>query len=261
MPTQTISDLKSKMGPALPTMAFVLGSGLNVLTDRIVPHHVWHFAELPGLEGTAVEGHRGQLIYGSWAGRTVLVFAGRLHYYEGHPWETVTAPVRLAAALGVRNLVLTNAAGGVRPGFGPGTLMCLYHHLKWTQPRWWAKGVQKGDPIWYDYRLRDRLLDVAGSVGVPLEQGIYACLTGPSYETPAEIRALRHLGVDAVGMSTAMEAEEAYRLGMLTLAVSCITNAAAGLSGTPPHHDEVLAESRKSAGRLGDLLEGLLKVS
>lgn len=255
----TLEDVKRSLGPAPPETAFVLGSGLSLVAERVVSHHVWSFGELPGLVAPGVQGHQGQLIHGDWAGQPVLVFSGRLHYYEGHGWDTVTAPVRLAAHLGVKTLVLTNAAGGLRPGFRPGTLMCLYHHLKWTQPRWWAKGIQKGDPIWYDYRLRDRLLDIAVAQGVALEQGLYACLTGPSYETPAEIRALRHLGVDAVGMSTAMEAEAAYRLGLLTLAVSCITNAAAGLSDTPPHHEEVLAESKKAASRLGDLLEGFLR--
>jgi len=259
MPAVSHDDLTRQLATAPPKTAVVLGSGLSVLTDRLEVCHVWDFGELPGMVETGVQGHKGQLYHGIWAGRAVLVFAGRLHYYEGHDWDTVTAPIRLAANLGVRTLILTNAAGGLRAGFHPGTLMCLYHHLKWTQPRWWARGVHKGDPIWYDYRLRDRLLDIATSRGTPLEQGLYACLTGPSYETPAEIRALRHLGVDAVGMSTAMEAEAAYRLGLLTLAVSCITNIAAGLGETPPNHTEVLAESKKAASRLGDLLEEFLR--
>jgi purine-nucleoside phosphorylase len=210
------------------------------------------------LVATSVQGHRGQLIHGNWAGRPVLVFGGRIHSYEGHSATEVTAPIRLAAELGVKTLILTNAAGGLRTDFQPGMLMCLFHHLNATRPRWWARGGQKGDPVWYDYRLRDRLLEVAASLNIPLEQGIYACLTGPSYETPAEIRSLRTLGVDAVGMSTALEAEEAYRRGLLTIGISCITNVAAGLSDTPPHHEEVLIESRKAAQKLGDLLQAYL---
>jgi purine-nucleoside phosphorylase len=254
-----LNELRESLAVAPPSVAVVLGSGLSVLVDRVKPHQIWNFAELPGLVGTSVQGHRGQLVYGDWTDRPVLLFAGRIHLYEGHDRDAVTAPIRLAAELGVKTLVLTNAAGGLRTGFHPGTLMALYHHLNATRPRWWARGVQKGDPVWYDYRLRDRLLEVAASKHLPVEQGIYACLTGPSYETPAEIRALRQMGVDAVGMSTALEAEEAYRRGLLTLGISCITNVAAGLSDTPPHHEEVLVESRKAAHALGDLLEGFLK--
>ncbi|HQR09419.1 MAG TPA: purine-nucleoside phosphorylase [Gemmatales bacterium] len=240
-------------------MALVLGSGLSLLADRMQVLHSWSFDELPGLVTSSVQGHRGQLLYGTWAGVPILMFAGRIHYYEGHGWDAVLAPIRLAADLGIQKLILTNAAGGIRSGFKPGTLMLIEHHLKCTQPRWWAKGVQKGDPIWYDWQLNDKLLAVAAKLHIPLEKGIYACLTGPSYETPAEIRMLRTLGASAVGMSTALEAEAAYKRNILTVAISCITNIAAGLSETPPHHEEVLIESRLAADRLGRLIEGFLQ--
>jgi purine-nucleoside phosphorylase len=233
---------------------------LSAIADRVRVIQSWPFDELPGLVISSVAGHRGQLLYGVWAETPVLLFAGRIHYYEGHGWNAVTAPICLAADLGIQTLVLTNAAGGIRPGFRPGTLMCLFHHIKWTQPRWWARGIQKSDPIWYSYQLNDLLLESAFKAGIPLEQGIYGCLTGPSYETPAEIRALRTMGVDAVGMSTAIEAEEAYRQGMETVAISCITNVAAGLSDLPPTHEEVLAESKTAAQRVGDLLDGFLNL-
>ncbi|HQR43406.1 MAG TPA: purine-nucleoside phosphorylase, partial [Gemmatales bacterium] len=223
-----------------PRTAIVLGSGLSVLADRLEVLATWNYAELPGLVTSSVQGHRGQLLYGLWNQVPVLLFAGRIHYYEGHGWDAALSPIRLAADLGVQRLILTNAAGGIRKGFTPGTLMLLQHHLKCTQPRWWAKGVQKGDPIWYDYQLNDKMLAVAARLGIPLEEGMYACLTGPCYETPAEIRMLQTLGCAAVGMSTALEAEAAYKRNMLTIAISCITNVAAGLSETPPHHEEVL---------------------
>jgi purine-nucleoside phosphorylase len=261
MPHLHLADLQSQLRSTPPDTAIVLGSGLSGLTERLTIHETWNFAELPGLVIPCIQGHRGQLVHGTWAGRNVLVFAGRVHYYEGHSLPEVIAPIRLAAGLGIKTLILTNAAGGVREGFEPGTLMSLFHHLNATRARWWARGSQKGDPIWYDYRLRDRLLDTASRLGIPLEQGIYACLTGPSYETPAEIRALRTLGVDAVGMSTALEAEEAYRRGMLTVGISCITNIAAGVCPTPPHLEEVLVQSKKAAQKLGDLLEAYLAVN
>lgn len=255
----SLDQLRAAVASHPPHTAIVLGSGMSILADRMTVQHTWSFADLPGLIGSSVQGHRGQLLYGTWSDKPILLFAGRIHYYEGHGWNAVTAPIRLAADLGIQTLILTNAAGGIRPGFVPGTLMCLFHHLKWTQPRWWARGVQKNDPIWYSYLLNDKLIDCAKELGVFLEQGIYGCLTGPCYETPAEIRALKFMGVDAVGMSTALEAEEAYRRGILTVAISCITNIAAGLSDTPPHHEEVLIESKKAAQRLGDLVELFLK--
>lgn len=255
-----LSAVQQSLKQAPPRIALVLGSGLSVLSDRLDVKAAWNFGELPGLVASSVQGHRGQLLYGMWNSIPVLLFAGRIHYYEGHGWDATLAPVRLAANLGIERLILTNAAGGIREGFKPGTLMLIQHHLKCTQPRWWAKGVQKSDPIWYDYQLNDKVLQLAQSLSIPLEYGFYACLTGPSYETPAEIRMLRTLGIAAVGMSTALEAEEAYQRKIQTIAISCITNVGAGLSATPPHHEEVMAESQRAAHKLGDLLEGILKI-
>lgn len=255
-----LQQLQNALTPNSPHIAIILGSGLSLLADRLDIKAQWPFDALPGMVTSSVQGHRGQLLYGTWAGVPVLLFAGRIHYYEGNGWDAVLAPIKLAADLGIQKLILTNAAGGIRPGFKPGTLMLIEHHLKCTQPRWWAKGVQKGDPIWYDWQLNDKLLDVAAKLHIPLEKGIYACLTGPSYETPAEIRMLCTLGASAVGMSTALEAEAAYKRNILTVAISCITNIAAGLSETPPHHEEVLIESKKAAHKIGDLIEAFLPV-
>lgn len=260
MATLTLDDIHGTLRNVPPRTAIVLGSGLSGLADRLEVKATWAFGDLPGLVASSVQGHRGQLLYGLWKGVPVLLFAGRIHYYEGHGWDAALSPIRLAADLGIQQLILTNAAGGIRASFAPGTLMLLEHHLKCTQQRWWAKGVQKGDPIWYNYQLNDKMLAVAKSLNIPLEVGIYACLTGPCYETPAEIRMLKQLGCSAVGMSTALEAEEAYKRNMLTIAISCITNVAAGLSDVKPHHEEVLIESKKAAEKIGDLIEGYLLV-
>lgn len=258
MPTHSLDTLHTVLAAHPPQTAMVLGSGIGLLAQRVQELHSWPYADLPGLTAPGVQGHAGKLLHGLWAGVPVLLFCGRLHYYEGHSWEETTAPIRLAASLGVKRLILTNAAGGIRADLQPGSLMLLFHHLRWTQPYFWRRGVQKSDPIWYSDRLNQLFKDAATEQGIPLTHGIYCQLTGPSYETPAEIRALRSVGADAAGMSTAMEAEQAHTLGLECAAISVITNAAAGLSDTPPNHEEVIVESRKAADRLANLMERFL---
>jgi purine-nucleoside phosphorylase len=258
MPAVTLDLLRSHLTDQPPRTALILGSGIGLLAERVTPLHEWSYADLPGLTATGVQGHAGKLLHGLWAGVPVLLFCGRLHYYEGHSWEETTATVRLAHGLGVQRLLLTNAAGGIRADLQPGSLMLLFHHLRWTQPYFWRRGVQKSDPIWYSDRLNQVFQDVAAELSIVLTQGIYCQLTGPSYETPAEIRALRAVGADAAGMSTASEAEQAYALGMECAALSCITNVAAGLCDNPPNHEEVMAESRKAADKIANLIERFL---
>jgi purine-nucleoside phosphorylase len=236
--------------------AVVLGSGMGQTLASLSRDLSVAFADLPDLAETTVPGHRGCLGVGDWQGRRVLVFEGRLHHYEGHPWQRVVQPVRIARALGARVLLLTNAAGGIRDDLLPGTLMLLRDHIEWTRPDCW-KLPQRPSP--YSAGLSQRLQQAAAGLGAPLPQGVYAAVTGPSYETPAEIRALRAWGADAVGMSTAREAQAACDLGMECAAVSLITNRAAGLSSGPIHHDEVLATAAAAAGRLVQLLEGFLR--
>lgn len=259
MPSLTLDRLRQEIAAQPPRTALVLGSGIGLLAQRVKELQSWSYADLPGLTAPGVQGHAGKLLYGLWAGVPVLLFCGRLHYYEGHTWEETTAPIRLAAALGVQRLVLTNAAGGIRADLQPGSLMLLFHHLRWTKPYFWRRGVQKSDPIWYSDRLNDLFKDAATDLGFTLTHGIYCQMTGPSYETPAEIRALKSVGADAVGMSTASEAEQAYALNLECVGLSCITNIAAGLCDVPPHHEEVLLESRKAAERMGNLIEGFLR--
>jgi purine-nucleoside phosphorylase len=234
-----------------PRTAVVLGSGLANTAHHLQEIRSVEFGDWPGLVPPTVHGHRGRLALGHWKGTPVLIFFGRLHLYEGHPPAVVTGPVRLAAQLGVRRLILTNAAGGVHPNLNPGALMALRGHVKLMGAEAWrhlAQGNAVATP--YSPQLLARLPG--------LHQGIYAALTGPCYETPAEIRALATCGVDAVGMSTALEAEAAVELGLETVGLSCITNRAAGLSSAPLNHADVLATAQRGALQLAETLSRLI---
>lgn len=247
---------------APPELALVLGSGMGPVARRLRLQRQVPFAEVPGLTGATVAGHSGCLALGDWAGQRVLLFEGRLHHYEGHSWDSVVRPVELAAQLGARVLVLTNAAGGIHDALAPGSLMVLRDHIEWTRPYCWRLpgpgGLGPARPSPYAAALRELLADAARERGVVLHEGVYGAVTGPCYETPAEIRALRAWGADAVGMSTAREAQAGHDRGMACAALSCITNRAAGLSGGPLSHEEVLRTAAAQAERLAELLEGLL---
>ncbi len=222
---------------AKPRAAIVLGSGLGGVTDAVREIASIAYGDIPGFVPTTVHGHRGRLALGDWAGVPVLVAFGRLHFYEGHSWDVVTGLVRAITGLGVPRLVLTNAAGGIHPMLGPGSLMAIRGHLKLIGPdawRRWADGPTPESP--YSPRLLDAMLANERAAGRDLLAGVYAALTGPTYETIAEVRALKACGADAAGMSTAMEAEAAVALGLEVAAVSCITNKAAGLSDGPLDH-------------------------
>lgn len=199
---------------------------------------------------------------GDWAGVRVLLFEGRLHYYEGHAWDEVVRPARLAAELGARRAILTNAAGGIRDDLFPGSLMAVSDHVQCTRPYWWRHpgpgGLGPARPSPYSARLRDVLARAAGAPGEAVPEGIYGAVTGPSYETPAEVRALRAWGADAVGMSTAREVEAGADLGLECAAISCITNRAAGLACRPLDHAEVLEVGRRQSERVAALLERVL---
>jgi purine-nucleoside phosphorylase len=241
-----------------PHVGLVLGSGLGQVAARLEVRHRVPFAEIPGLVPTSVAGHRGQLILGSWLGRTVLLFCGRLHYYESADWRAVLASVNIGTQLGARNLVLTNAAGGIADGLHPGSLMVIRDHIQWFGPYCW-RHVNNG-PSPYSPPLRRLLQEAGRAQDIAIDEGIYAAVTGPCYETPAEIRALRACGADAVGMSTAREIQAANDAGLPCAAVSLITNRAAGLSNGPIHHQEVLRAAEAAVDRLTRLIEGFLRL-
>jgi purine-nucleoside phosphorylase len=262
MATGTFAAL-TEAGRAAPLgAALVLGSGMGPVARRVRPEQRVPFAEVPGLAAATVAGHSGCLTLGDWAGRRVLLFEGRLHRYEGHAWDSVVQPVRIARDLGARVLLLTNAAGGIHEALGPGSLMAIRDHIEWTRPYCWREpgrgGLGPARPSPYAERLRRLLAEAAGARGIVLHDGIYGAVTGPCYETPAEIRAQRAWGADAVGMSTAREVQAGYDLGMECAAVSCITNRAAGLGSGTLDHEEVLRTAAAQAERLADLLEGFL---
>jgi purine-nucleoside phosphorylase len=248
---------------ARPGVALVLGSGLGLVARRLRLRCAVPFAEVPGLPAAGVAGHQGRLSLGDWAGRPVLVFEGRVHFYEGHAWRAVTAPARAAALLGAGTLLLTNAAGGIRDDLAPGSLMAIRDHVEWASPYCWrrpgpgALGSPRPSP--YSPRLLGLLDQAAAATGTALPHGVYAMVTGPCYETPAEIRALRAWGADAVGMSTAREVEAACDDGLECAAVSCITNRAAGLGDGPLNHEEVLTNAAAQGERLTALLEEFLR--
>lgn len=237
-----------------PKTGLVLGSGLGVLVDRLEVLARLTYAHA-GLPQSNVSGHAGEIIIGRLGGITLAVLSGRVHLYEGRSAAEVTAGVRLLAAMGVNQLILTNAAGTLNPAFLPGEWMMLGDHLNLT-----GQSPLTGGPHFidmseiYSSRLREKFSEAASGQGMPLHCGVYAGVCGPQYETPAEIRMLRTMGADAVGMSTVLEAIQARALDMELAALSCLTNWAAGMAG-PLGHSEVLATGKKAAGTFAALLE------
>ena len=242
-----------------PRTAVVLGSGLADAVRSFVEHASVGFGNIPGLALPTVVGHGARLAVGEWAGVPALLFLGRLHFYEGHARSVVTGGIRVAAEIGVKRVVLTNAAGGLHPSLNPGDLMAIRGHLKLLDRNAWralTSDIALSRP--YSPHLLDVLHAHERAAGRDLLAGVYAALTGPSYETPAEIRALAKCGADAVGMSTALEAEAAAELGLEVAAISCITNKAAGLGGSTLDHTEVLTNAKLAVTRMGELLSALV---
>jgi purine-nucleoside phosphorylase len=247
-----------------PRTAIVLGSGLAEAAAAFQETASVPFAEIPGLASPTVHGHRGRLSVGTWNDVPTLIFQGRLHFYEGHPIDKVIRPVEIAAELGATTYVLTNAAGGIDARLRPGCLMAIRSHLKFLGGSAWrdlAIDLEKAAISPYSLALIDSMVARERAAGRELICGTYAALPGPCYETPAEIRGLARCGVAAVGMSTAPEAEAAAKLGLEVAAISCITNAAAGLGSGTLCHEEVLDNARLAVARLGELLVGLVQVS
>ena len=259
--SKAAAELRARLGAEPFEVTLVLGSGLGGLVAAVEEPTVVPFADLGGMPPVGVSGHSGRWVGGRLDGRRVLVQAGRYHLYEGLPMELVCAPVRLAAALGTRTLILTNAAGGVRRNLGPGTLMLLENHLDLmtNSPLAQAEGLRASGGIdLYDRDLRRLAESCARQLEMTLERGVYAGLSGPSYETPAEIRMLERLGADAVGMSTVPEVTAARALGLRCLGLSLVTNHGAGIAKAPLAHDDVLEIGRRSAANLERLLRAII---
>lgn len=256
--------LRDRIEERRPTTAFVLGSALGGFADRCESAISVPYDDVPHMRTPTAAGHAGRFVSGTVEGLEVLVLSGRLHAYEGYALEDVTFPIRLVAALGVETLVLTNAAGGVDPSFAAGDLMLVEDHMNLTGanplvgPNDDRLGPRFPDMTnLYDSGLRAILGEVADGLGIRLRHGVYAGLSGPTYETPAEVRMLGLLGAHAVGMSTVPEAIVARHAGLRLAGVSCITNAAAGHSGSPLSHTEVMETAARSASAFEALLAGL----
>lgn len=240
------SLIGEQLGGCHPRIAIILGSGLGQLADRIERATNIPYADIPGFPSSTVVGHAGRLVAGSIEACDVIALSGRFHLYEGRSAATAGLPVRVAHALGARVLFVSNAAGGVRATLRPGDLMLIDDqiNLMWRNPL--IGPIVDGDERFpdmsapYDRELLSILREVALDVGVPVTEGVYAAVLGPSYETPAEVRMLRWMGADAVGMSTIPEVLTARALGMRVAGVSCITNHAAGMTAQPLSHHEVL---------------------
>ena len=238
--------IKAKLSNT-PEIGIVLGSGLGVLADELEDAVVIKYSEIPNFPVSTVEGHAGELVIGRLQGKYVLCMKGRFHYYEGYDMREASFPVRVMRLLGIKNLMVTNAAGGINKAFEPGDLMIISDHIKFfsdTPLR--GKNIDEIGVRFpdmtdaYSKELRGMAKEASKKVGVELREGVYAFMSGPTYETPAEIRALGVLGADAVGMSTAPEVIVAVHCGMRVLGISCICNMAAGILEQPLNHKEVM---------------------
>ena len=251
---------------ALPETAIVLGSGLGDFGDSLTDAASMRYQDLPHWPAADVIGHAGRLVVGNVAGKRVAALAGRAHVYEGHDLSTVVFATRVMGSLGIRQIVLTNAAGGVNTSFESGALMIIDDHinLMGTNPLLGPNDDRFGPRFpdmteVYSKRLRALAGAAAAARGVVVTHGVYAALQGPSYETPAEIRYLRGIGADAAGMSTVPEAIAARHMGIEVLGISCITNMAAGILPQPLRHDDVLETARRVRGEFVSLLEGIIE--
>jgi purine-nucleoside phosphorylase len=247
--------------PFVPEVGIVLGSGLGELADELEEPVSIPFAELPGWPAATAPGHAGRLLLGELGGRPVVMLPGRFHLYEGNDPGLVIQPVLLFHALGARVVVLTNAAGGLDPSFGPGTLMVMRDHINLTgrNPLIGPNADELGERFTdlteaWSPRLRQRLHAAGEAEKVPLAEGVYVGLTGPNYETPAEVRMLAGLGGHAVGMSTVLECIAARWIGLEVCGVSLVTNAGAGDTGAPVTHEEVMAVGAAAGPRLARVI-------
>ncbi len=259
-----------QLSPYQPTVGLVLGSGLNALADSIQNPHIIPYEQIPHWPASTVPGHGGRLVIGQLEGQTVLVQQGRAHFYEGYSMSHITLPVRVMQFLGIQTLIVTNAAGGINAAFQPGELMLITDHINFL-------GIAGHNPLRgpnedsfgprfpdmtrpYDLHLRQIALEVAQARGFTLQQGVYGYVAGPSFETPAELRFLRAVGADAVGMSTVPEVVVARHGGMRVVGISSITNKADPdpQPGTTVTHDEVLETGKQIVPNLMALIRGIL---
>lgn len=235
-----------------PRIGLILGSGLGSLAEKIEEPKIIKYDEIPNFPKSTVEGHAGQLVIGNLAGKTVIAMQGRFHFYEGYPLKDVTFPIRVMIGLGVDSLIVTNAAGGANTSFKPGDLMIIKDHINFTgQNPLIGENLNDLGPRFvdmsraYDREYINTAKESGERLGLSLKEGVYMWFTGPTYETPSEVKLARTLGADAVGMSTVPEVIVANHQGVRVLGISCITNMAAGILDQPLNHEEVIETSMK----------------
>jgi len=268
--SEAAAFLRSRLAPSTTRLAIVLGSGLGAVAESVTKAVIVSYSEIPHFPQSTVEGHSGRIVAGQLGGAPVIVMQGRVHYYEGYSPAQVTFPMRVLGALGVQAVALTNAAGGIQDGYRIGQLVALSDHINFmgwnplngpNEPRF--AGIPGAGLRFFDMteayskRLRALAREAAAAEGIDLIEGVYLATPGPSFETPAEIRAFRTIGATLVGMSTVPETIVARHMGIEVLGISCVTNLAAGLGATPLSHTEVFEAGRKVEHKLAALLKRL----
>ena len=262
---KTVDFIKDRIKDFNPEIAIVLGSGLGDLADEYCEITV-PYSEIPGFPVSTVQGHKGQLVFATINGKKVMMMQGRFHYYEGHPMETVTYPIKVMKKLGVKTAILTNAAGGVNPAFNPSDLMIITDHINHmnVNPLIGPNDNEMGERFpdmseVYSPKLVEMTKKTAHKLGIDVQEGVYMAFTGPSYETPAEVRMARVIGADAVGMSTVPEAITAKWAGMNVIGISCICNSAAGVSTVALSHADVIHAAGIAKDRFKILVKEIIK--
>ena len=262
---ETADFLQRRLG-RIPDVAIVLGSGLGAFGESLTESTVLPYGDIPNWPASRVVGHAGKLVAGTAGSRRVLALSGRVHFYEGHDFGTLTFAMRVLAHAGVRTVILTNAAGGINQRFESGALMLIDDHINFmgsnpligpNDDRFGRRFPDMSEV--YSKRLRGLAEEAGQKAGLKLEHGVYIAVTGPSYETPAEIRAFRTMGADAVGMSTVPEAIVARHMGIEVLGISCISNMAAGILPQPLTEEEVIETTGRVRGDFIALLEGIVE--
>ncbi|SMC17373.1 purine-nucleoside phosphorylase [Clostridium acidisoli DSM 12555] len=258
--------VKSKLGKLNPEVGIILGSGLGELADTLEEKIIIKYCDVPNLPVSTVKGHAGQFVVGKLQGKTVIMMQGRFHYYEGNPMKVLALPVYIMKNIGVKNLIVTNAAGGVNEGFVPGDLMIIKDHINFVfnNPLIGKNNEEIGARFpdmsaAYDKDLVILAKEVSDEFKIGAREGVYLMMTGPNYETPAEIKMARILGGDAVGMSTVPEVIAASHCGIKVLGISCITNMAAGILDKPLNHAEVVETSNMVKDKFKSFILNILK--
>ncbi len=263
---EAASYINSKTGGTVVSTGLILGSGLGPLAEEIENPVIIRYEDIPGFPVSTVEGHAGRLVIGTLEGKSVICMQGRVHYYEGYEMEEVVFPLQVMGRLGVDRVIITNAAGCVRTDWEAGSLMLMTDHIKLTpdNPLRGANVKELGERFFdmtavYDRSLQEVARKAAESLGIDLHEGVYMFFAGPNFETPAEVRAARVLGADAVGMSTVPEVIAASHCGMKVLGISCLTNMAAGILDQPLNHEEVLENTMKCRDDFINLVRTILR--